>query len=120
MVLLAAFQVFLARHAAQHDVCVATPILGRDRVDTESLVGYFTGLAMLRTDLADDPPFTEALRRARARCCARSRHGDVPGGGRVPGDIQAHPDDHRTPRLGDLGISRSTTRASPSADATWP
>ncbi|WP_062350009.1 non-ribosomal peptide synthetase [Herbidospora yilanensis] len=108
MVLLAAFQVFLARHAAQHDVCVATPMLGRDRVDTEALVGYFTGLAMLRTDLGDDPPFTEALRRARGAVLRSFDHGDVPGD--VPGGVrfQAMFQYTRTtterPRLGDLDV----------------
>ncbi|TKK88782.1 amino acid adenylation domain-containing protein [Herbidospora galbida] len=108
MVLLAAFQVFLARHAAQHDVCVAVPVLGRDRVDTEPLVGYFTGLAMLRTDLGDDPPFTEALRRARGAVVRSFDHGPVPDG--VPGGVrfQAMFQYTRTtterPRLGDLDV----------------
>lgn len=104
MVLLAAFQVFLARHAAQPDVCVATPILGRDRVDTEGLVGYFTGLAMLRTDLADDPPFTEALRRARGAVLRSFEHGDVPGGAVFQAMFQYTRTTTERPRLGDLDV----------------
>ncbi|WP_061298882.1 non-ribosomal peptide synthetase [Herbidospora cretacea] len=104
MVLLAAFQVFLARHAAQPDVCVATPILGRDRVDTEGLVGYFTGLAMLRTGLADDPPFTEALRRARGAVLRSFEHGDVPGGAVFQAMFQYTRTTTERPRLGDLDV----------------
>ncbi|GLX97761.1 amino acid adenylation domain-containing protein [Herbidospora sp. NBRC 101105] len=108
MVLLAAFQVFLARHAAQHDVCVAVPTLGRDRVDTEPLVGYFTGLAMLRTDLGDDPPFTEALRRARGAVLRSFDHGPVPDGVPDGARFQAMFQYTRTtterPRLGDLDV----------------
>nr|WP_062341267.1 non-ribosomal peptide synthetase [Herbidospora sakaeratensis] len=104
MVLLAAFQVFLARHAAQRDVCVAVPVLGRDRVDTEPLVGYFTGLAMLRADLGDDPPFTEALRRARGAVLRSFDHGDVPGGVRFQAMFQYTRTTTRRPRLGDLDV----------------
>ncbi|WP_066363200.1 non-ribosomal peptide synthetase [Herbidospora mongoliensis] len=104
MVLLAAFQVFLSRHAAQPDVCVATPVLGRDRVDTEPLVGYFTGLAMLRTDLGDDPPFTEALRRARGAVLRSFEHGDVPGGVQFQAMFQYTRTTTERPRLGDLDV----------------
>ncbi|GAB1822242.1 amino acid adenylation domain-containing protein [Herbidospora sp. RD11066] len=104
MVLLAAYQVFLSRHAAQPDVCVAVPTLGRDRVDTEPLVGYFTGLAMLRTDLADDPPFIEALHRARGAVLRAFEHGDVPGGVPFQAMFQYTRTTTERPRLGDLDV----------------
>src|SRR6185369_15375556 len=41
MTLLAAFQVLLYRYTGQADIIVGTPIAGRNRIETEKLIGYF-------------------------------------------------------------------------------
>ncbi|MFP2934964.1 condensation domain-containing protein, partial [Pyxidicoccus sp. 3LG] len=41
MVLLAAFQLLLARHSGQDDISVGSPIAGRNRSETEGLIGFF-------------------------------------------------------------------------------
>jgi Condensation domain len=66
MVLLAAFQVLLARHSGQDDVTVGTLAPGRDRPELESLIGQFENSLALRTDLSGDPSFGELLARVRA------------------------------------------------------
>jgi len=65
MVLLAAYQVLLSRHAGTDDVVVGSPIAGRVRRETEPLVGSFANTLVLRTDLSGDPTFREVVRRVR-------------------------------------------------------
>ncbi len=63
-VLLATLQTLLLRLSGQEDFCIGTYIAGRTRVEVEHLIGYFINNLALRADLAGDPTFQEALRRA--------------------------------------------------------
>ncbi|MEV4490017.1 amino acid adenylation domain-containing protein [Micromonospora coxensis] len=65
LVLLTAFQVLLARHSGQRDLCVAAPLASRDRSDFEPLIGYLSSTVLLRADIGDDPSFADLLRRNR-------------------------------------------------------
>ena len=65
MTLLAAFQTLLWRYSGQTDLSVGTPIAGRTRVETESLIGFFVNTLVLRTRLSGDLKFTELLGQAR-------------------------------------------------------
>src|SRR6185437_11495032 len=65
MLLLAAYEVLLARYTGQFDFVVGTPIAGRTRVELEPLIGFFTNTLVLRADLAGDPTFAELLLRVR-------------------------------------------------------
>ena len=65
MVLLAAFQTLLARYSGQQDVCVGTPVLGREDPRAERVIGYFAATVVLRGDLGDDPTFRDFLRATR-------------------------------------------------------
>jgi amino acid adenylation domain-containing protein len=78
MVLLAAFQVLLARHAGSADVVVGTPVAGRGRAAEEALIGFFANTLALRVDLSGDPPFREVLRRVRAGALAAYDHQELP------------------------------------------
>ncbi|WP_437759618.1 non-ribosomal peptide synthase/polyketide synthase [Sorangium sp. So ce1389] len=78
MTVLAAFQVLLGRLAGQDDVAVGTPVAGRTRVETEGLIGFFVNTLVVRTDLRDNPPFWEALRRTRAACLGAYDHQELP------------------------------------------
>jgi amino acid adenylation domain-containing protein/non-ribosomal peptide synthase protein (TIGR01720 family) len=82
MVLLAAFQTFLARSSGQDDLAVGSPVAGRDRVETEGMIGFFVNTLVLRGDLsggrADGPSFTELLARVRETALAAWRHQEVP------------------------------------------
>ncbi|HET7233067.1 MAG TPA: amino acid adenylation domain-containing protein [Longimicrobium sp.] len=78
MVLLAAFQALLARYGGSGDVVTGTPVAGRGRRETENLIGFFVNMLALRTDLSDDPPVREALRRVREAMLGAYEHQDVP------------------------------------------
>ena len=60
MVLLAAFNVVLARYTGQEDILVGSPIAGRRRTELENLVGLFVNTLVFRTDLAGNPSFRDA------------------------------------------------------------
>ncbi|MEM7582116.1 MAG: amino acid adenylation domain-containing protein [Acidobacteriota bacterium] len=74
MVLLAAFQSLLSRWTSQSDITVGTPMAGRDKPETESLIGFFVDTLVLRTDVSRDPTFTELLRRTRRTALAAYSH----------------------------------------------
>ncbi|MFD7072551.1 condensation domain-containing protein, partial [Streptomyces sp. NPDC059913] len=78
MVLLAVFQIVLARYCRQDDIAVGTPIAGRNRAETEELIGFFVNTLVLRTDLAGDPTFVELLDRVKETALGAYDHQDLP------------------------------------------
>ena len=78
MVLLAAWEAILSRHAGQEDFAVGTPIAGRTRTELEGMIGLFLNTLVLRADLAGDPTFAELLGRVRATTLDAYAHQDAP------------------------------------------
>src|SRR4029453_18269019 len=78
MVLLAAFDVLLARITGQVDLAVGTPAAGRTRPETERLIGLFLNTLVLRTDLSGNPTFREVVRRVRETTLAAFDHQELP------------------------------------------
>jgi amino acid adenylation domain-containing protein len=78
MVLLAVFQVVLARWAGRTDIAVGTPVAGRGRTELERLVGFFVNTVVLRSDLAGNPAFAGLLERVRHGVLGAFDHQDVP------------------------------------------
>src|SRR6185295_2862050 len=52
MVLLGGLQAVLGRLSGQDDLAVGTPVAGRNRVETEGLIGFFINTLVLRGELA--------------------------------------------------------------------
>ncbi|MGB2570895.1 amino acid adenylation domain-containing protein [Micromonospora citrea] len=78
MVALAAYQLMLSRYAGQTDFGVAVPVSGRDRPETEDLVGFFANTVVLRADLAGEPGVGELIGRVRQTCLAAYARAEAP------------------------------------------
>jgi amino acid adenylation domain-containing protein len=78
MTLFAAFTVLLYRYTGQGDLLVGVPVLGRDRVETEELIGVFVNTLVLRTKLSGDLRFFDLLRRVREAALAAYAHQELP------------------------------------------
>ncbi|HEY4593870.1 MAG TPA: condensation domain-containing protein, partial [Thermoanaerobaculia bacterium] len=77
MTLLAAYKVVLQRWSGQDDVVVGSPHAGRQRLETEGLIGCFLSHFVLRTDLSGSPGFLTLLERVRETVLGAHRHPDV-------------------------------------------
>ncbi|NUR26844.1 MAG: AMP-binding protein [Catenulispora sp.] len=78
MVLMSVYQLMLAQVSGQDDVCVGTPLAGRDEVAAESVFGYFVRMLVLRGDLSGDVTFRELVRRTRTACLGAFTHPWLP------------------------------------------
>lgn len=78
MVLLAAFNVLLWRYTGQDDLLVGTPVAGRNRQETEPLIGLFLNNLVLRNRLDGSQTFLEFLRQVRQNSLDAFDHQDVP------------------------------------------
>ncbi len=78
MLLLAAFQIVLARYSGQDDIVVGSPIANRTRTELEGLIGFFANTLVLRTDLSGDLSFHALLSRVRAMLLDAYAHQDLP------------------------------------------
>ncbi|HEX3531788.1 MAG TPA: amino acid adenylation domain-containing protein [Thermoanaerobaculia bacterium] len=77
MLLMAAFQSLLGRWASQDDVVVSTGTGGRSRVETESLIGCFINILLLRAELGS-VTFAALLARTREATLGAYAHQDLP------------------------------------------
>jgi amino acid adenylation domain-containing protein len=77
-VLLAAFGVLLARWSGQDDVVIGSPVVNRDQVELEGLIGLFVDMVPLRIDLAGEPAFEQLLPRVREIVHAAHEHKALP------------------------------------------
>lgn len=78
MTLLAAYQVFLARHSRQADFAVGASVAGRSAPELEDVIGMFINMLPLRADLSADPTFAELLAATRRSVLDGFEHADVP------------------------------------------
>lgn len=78
MVLLAAFQLLLARYSGQDDISIGTPVANRPHTELEGLIGFFVNTLVLRTQLAPDMSFRDLLVQVQRICLQAYAHQDVP------------------------------------------
>jgi aspartate racemase len=76
--LLAAFKILLQRYTRQDDVVVGSPFTGRERIETEGLIGLFVNTHPVRSDLSGDPTFGELLKRVRQAALHAHQTQDLP------------------------------------------
>ena len=75
---LAAFQLLLYRLSGQEDILIGAPIAGRNRIETEPLIGFFIGTLVIRGDLSGNPSFKELIQRTRKTALEAYENQDVP------------------------------------------
>jgi amino acid adenylation domain-containing protein len=78
MTLLAVFQTLLYRYTGQDDILVGSPMAGRNRSETEALIGFFVNTPLLRTEFSGNPTFRQLLRRVREITLGAHAHQDIP------------------------------------------
>ncbi|HET9916389.1 MAG TPA: condensation domain-containing protein, partial [Candidatus Binatia bacterium] len=78
MTLLAAFQTLLCRYCGQQDIVVGSPIAGRNRQETEGLIGFLVNTLLLRADLSNNPSFRQLLTRVRQVALDAYDHQEIP------------------------------------------
>ena len=78
MLLAVAFQTLLYRYTGQDDVVIGNVIAGRTRLETEALIGCFSNVVLLRSDLSGNPTFLELLERVRVVMLESQAHQDLP------------------------------------------
>ncbi|WP_164002944.1 non-ribosomal peptide synthetase, partial [Pyxidicoccus caerfyrddinensis] len=78
MVVLAAYQTVLARHAGQEDISIGSPIAGRTHAETEGLIGFFVNTLVLRAHVSPMATFRELLAQVREVTLGAYAHQDVP------------------------------------------
>ncbi len=78
MLLLTGFAALLARWCGQEDLCLGSPVAGRDRRETEGLIGLLVNTLVLRADLSGRPGVRVALRRIRETALDAFAHAALP------------------------------------------
>ena len=70
MALLAAYQTFLSRIAAQDEIIVGTAIAGRNKTDLENLLGFFVNTVAMRASFLSNPTFSQLVAKTREKTLA--------------------------------------------------
>ncbi|MGJ5629727.1 non-ribosomal peptide synthase/polyketide synthase [Nostoc sp. CALU 1950] len=78
MTLLAAYNTLLYRYTGQSDILVGSPIANRDRTEIEGLIGFFVNTLVMRTNLTENPTFSELLTRVRDMAMEAYSHQYLP------------------------------------------
>ena len=77
-VLFAAFQALQARYTGSDRILTGTVVNGRNRVETEPIIGFFINLLAIPTNLPDDLNFEQLIEQVKERTVAAYAHQDVP------------------------------------------
>ncbi|MEV6230157.1 amino acid adenylation domain-containing protein [Saccharopolyspora shandongensis] len=96
VVLLAAFQVLIARYTGQNDVAVGTVVSGRTRPELQGLIGYGINNLVLRARWDGDPRFADVLRQVKETLIDAYDHQAAPFA-RLADDLEPERDMSRTP-----------------------
>lgn len=78
MTLLATFQILLHRYTGQEKIAVGVPVAGRNRLETESLLGVFMNTLVLQTDFSTFNTFWTLLDQVRQISLEAYSHQDLP------------------------------------------
>ncbi|MEV6714689.1 amino acid adenylation domain-containing protein [Lentzea sp. NPDC051208] len=112
LLLSAAVAVLLSRHTGSTDIAIGTPVAGRDRAETQDVVGLFLNTIVLRADLSGAPTFGEVLDRVRATAMDAYSHQDVPFE-KLVDELSPERDPSRTPLFSTMVLWQDADAAGP-------
>jgi len=78
MTLVAAYGALLSRYTGQEDIIIGSSISDRNKIETESLIGFLLNTLALRIRLSGDPTFRDLLVQVRETCLGAHAHQEVP------------------------------------------
>jgi acyl carrier protein len=78
MILLAAFKALLRHHSSSDNIALFVFDSGRRHLETTGVIGLFTNVLIVRTDLSGDPSFIEILERVRFSLLEAQERNDIP------------------------------------------
>jgi amino acid adenylation domain-containing protein/non-ribosomal peptide synthase protein (TIGR01720 family) len=78
MALLSIFKIMLYRYTGQSDICVGSPIAGRQQQETEDLIGFFVNTLALRSQVNGNMRFRELLRQVKEMTLKAYEHQEIP------------------------------------------
>ncbi|MFE6775104.1 non-ribosomal peptide synthase/polyketide synthase [Streptomyces sp. NPDC057702] len=113
--LVAAVQTYLARLSGQRDIAVGTVTSGRDRPETQGLVGFFVNTLTLRSTITPEESFPDVLEGVRRTVLDAFAHQDVPFE-QVVDAVQPVRDTSRTPLFQAMVVLQNA----PGADLDLP
>ncbi len=76
--LLASLYSLFHRYSGCDDIVIGTPVAGRNRVETETLIGLFINTLALRADVSGDPSYRDLLQYIRRLTLDAFAHQDLP------------------------------------------
>lgn len=89
-VLMAAWQLVLAKYAQQDSFCVGIPMLGRSQKETEGLIGFFINALLIKADINGNPNVADFIERVKSTVLGAFEHQQIP--------LQLIIDDRELPR----------------------
>ncbi len=78
MVLLAAANVLLSRYSRQDDICIGTPVAGRQHTALEKMIGLFVNTLPMRNRLKAGQSFSDLLQQVKASTLSAYEHQELP------------------------------------------
>ena len=78
MVVLSGLATLVHRYTAAEQFILGIPSMGRDRVETESLLGYFVNILPVRIDAGGQPSFSQLLQRVQKETVDAFAHDALP------------------------------------------
>ncbi|MHC0068640.1 non-ribosomal peptide synthetase [Nostoc sp. UIC 10890] len=111
MTLLAVFKVLLYRYSGLEDIIIGTPIAGRNREETEQLIGLFVNSLPLRTNLGQNLTFRELLSQVREVTLEAYSHQDFPLEKLIE-ELQPERDTSRSPLFQVMFVFQNTPSSS--------
>ncbi|MEO6638155.1 MAG: amino acid adenylation domain-containing protein, partial [Ginsengibacter sp.] len=76
--LLAAFKVLLYKYCGQNDICIGTPVSGRQYEGLEAIVGYFVNTLVLRSQVQGNDTFNDLLKQVKEVALEAYNHQGMP------------------------------------------